>query len=191
MRAAYRRATPISPSGSRQARFTRGDEGDARAVREQFKAGVLAVQYGMGQTCSPSGSAGLCRTAESCLRLHRELYRGFWRWSDARRITRCSAGLCTPSSAGRCIPRNPKALSLRNFPMQANGAEMLRLACIYATEPGLRVCAPVHDAILIEAPPRRGARRRGSRTRSGLWPTRAIPCWVIPPTLGREADPLP
>ena len=36
--------------------------------------------------------------------------------------------------------------------MQANGAEMLRLACIYLTEAGIRVCAPVHDALLIEAP---------------------------------------
>jgi len=42
--------------------------------------------------------------------------------------------------------------SLRNFPMQANGAEMLRLACCLATERGISVCAPVHDAILIQAP---------------------------------------
>ena len=44
------------------------------------------------------------------------------------------------------------ARSLRNFPMQANGAEMLRIACILLTEAGIRVCAPVHDALLIEAP---------------------------------------
>ena len=42
--------------------------------------------------------------------------------------------------------------SLRNFPMQANGAEMLRIACILLTEGGIRVCAPIHDALLIEAP---------------------------------------
>jgi len=35
--------------------------------------------------------------------------------------------------------------------MQANGAEMLRLACILAFERGVEVCAPVHDAVLIEA----------------------------------------
>jgi hypothetical protein len=45
---------------------------------------------------------------------------------------------------------NPR--SLCNFPMQANGAEMMRLACCLATEAGIRVSAPVHDAILIEAP---------------------------------------
>jgi len=36
--------------------------------------------------------------------------------------------------------------------MQANGAEMLRLAFCFATERGIRVCAPIHDALLIEAP---------------------------------------
>ena len=36
--------------------------------------------------------------------------------------------------------------------MQANGAEMLRLATCLATERGIRVCAPVHDALLVEAP---------------------------------------
>jgi len=36
--------------------------------------------------------------------------------------------------------------------MQANGAEMLRLACCLAVEAGIKVCAPIHDAILIEAP---------------------------------------
>jgi len=36
--------------------------------------------------------------------------------------------------------------------MQANGAEMLRLVCCYLIEAGIRVCAPIHDAILLEAP---------------------------------------
>jgi len=50
------------------------------------------------------------------------------------------------------VDTDPNPRSLRNFLMQANGAEMLRLACCLATECGIRVCAPVHDAILIEAP---------------------------------------
>jgi DNA polymerase I len=45
---------------------------------------------------------------------------------------------------------NPR--SLRNYPMQGNGAEMLRVACCFATERGVEVCAPVHDAVLICAP---------------------------------------
>jgi DNA polymerase-1 len=41
---------------------------------------------------------------------------------------------------------------VRNFPMQANGAEMLRLACCFGTENGIQIAAPVHDAILLMAP---------------------------------------
>src|SRR5262249_40605246 len=44
---------------------------------------------------------------------------------------------------------NPR--SLRNFPMQANGAEMMRLAACLLTEQGITVSAPVHDAFLVEA----------------------------------------
>ena len=36
--------------------------------------------------------------------------------------------------------------------LQANGAEMLRLACLYLAKEGIRVVAPVHDALLVEAP---------------------------------------
>ena len=63
----------------------------------------------------------------------------------AVRFTRSSAGRYTLVSSS-----NPR--SLRNFPMQGNGAEMLRLACCLATERGIEVCAPVHDAVLICAP---------------------------------------
>jgi hypothetical protein len=45
---------------------------------------------------------------------------------------------------------NPRFL--RNFLVQGNGAELLRLACCLMTERGIKVCAPVHDAVLIEAP---------------------------------------
>ena len=47
---------------------------------------------------------------------------------------------------------NVNTRSLRNFPAQANGAEMLRLACCYAVERGINVIAPVHDALLVEGP---------------------------------------
>jgi DNA polymerase I len=48
------------------------------------------------------------------------------------------------------VTDNARPTALRNYPMQANGAEMLRLACCLATEQGVAVCAPVHDALLIE-----------------------------------------
>ena len=36
--------------------------------------------------------------------------------------------------------------------MQANGAEMLRLGSVFGIEAGIKIGAPVHDALLIEAP---------------------------------------
>src|SRR6187401_2044982 len=58
--------------------------------------------------------------------------------------------LCTTFGWPIHIGENPNPRSLRNFPMQANGAEMLRLAACLATERGVQVCGPVHDALLIE-----------------------------------------
>jgi len=42
--------------------------------------------------------------------------------------------------------------SIRNWPVQSTGADILRIACILATRHGVRLLAPVHDAVLIEAP---------------------------------------
>lgn len=91
--------------------------------------------------------------ARELLHLHRRTYTRFWSWSDSAVATAMLKGSITtvfgwPIHAGPEV--NPR--SLRNFPMQANGAEMLRLACCLATERGVGVCAPVHDALLVEAP---------------------------------------
>ena len=48
------------------------------------------------------------------------------------------------------VTDNSRPTALRNYPMQANGAEMLQLACCLATERGIAVCAPIHDALLVE-----------------------------------------
>jgi len=45
---------------------------------------------------------------------------------------------------------NPR--SLLNWPMQAGGSDMMRLACCMLTEAGVEVCCPVHDAVLIRFP---------------------------------------
>ena len=43
-------------------------------------------------------------------------------------------------------------LSITNFPVQASAADALRLTCIWAAKRGLRLLAPVHDALVIESP---------------------------------------
>ena len=91
--------------------------------------------------------------ARELLRLHRETYPVFWRWSEAA-VNHAMLHGWLHTVFGWRVHVGPRAnpRSLANFPMQANGAEMLRLACCLATERGIEVCAPVHDALLVEGP---------------------------------------
>ena len=45
-----------------------------------------------------------------------------------------------------------KANTFLHWQLQAHGAEMMRIACILAVQRGIKLCAPIHDALLIEAP---------------------------------------
>ena len=124
-----------------------------KAEREQFKACVLAVQYGMGAESLALRIGQPVIQANVLLRLHQDTYRVFWRWSDAAvDYAMLHNKLWTVFGWTVRAGRDPNPRFLRNFLMQGNGAEMLRLACCMATEAGITVCAPVHDAILIEAP---------------------------------------
>jgi DNA polymerase I len=123
------------------------------AEREQFKACVLAVQYGMGEVSLAQRINQPVARARQLLAMHRQTYPVFWKWSDSA-VDQAALGGKLWSVFGWHIHVEDEFnnRSLRNFPMQANGAEVLRLACIYITEANIRICAPVHDALLIEAP---------------------------------------
>jgi DNA polymerase family A len=121
--------------------------------RELFKQCVLATQYGQGAEGLALRIAQPPIVARELLRAHRETHRTFWRWSDAALDQAMLTGaLHTVFGWHIHVGENPNPRSLRNFPMQANGAEMMRVACCLATELGIEVCAPVHDAVLICAP---------------------------------------
>jgi hypothetical protein len=123
------------------------------AVREQFKACALAVQYGMGADSLALKIGQSPFTARELLRKHREAFPRFWRWSEGVvNHAMLKGNLHTVFGWRIRVGSDVNPRMLRNFPMQANGAEMLRLACSLATERGIWVCAPVHDAVLIEAP---------------------------------------
>ena len=120
--------------------------------RGQFKVCALAVQYGMGEESLGQSLGEPPVFARQLLRLHRQTYPAFWRWSEAAVDHAMLHGWLQTVFGWRIHTGsqvNPR--SLANFPCQANGAEMLRLACCLATERGIQICAPVHDAVLIEA----------------------------------------
>jgi DNA polymerase I len=154
MQAAYLSGDPYlafaKQAGAVPADATKDSHGP---TRELFKQCVLATQYGMEAASLAVRIGQLPIVARGLLRSHRETYPRFWDWSDAAVDFAMTTGsLHTVFGWHVHVGEKSNPRSLRNFPMQANGAEMLRLACCYAIELGIEVCAPVHDAVLICAP---------------------------------------
>ena len=123
--------------------------------RESYKVAALAVQYGMGDRSLAVrlGPDGDRLSAILLLQKHRQTFRTFWRWTQGAVDHGMMHGSLrtvfdwTLHLAGEHINER----SLLNFPCQANGAEMLRLACCLTHEAGVMLLAPIHDAVLIEA----------------------------------------
>lgn len=124
-----------------------------KAIRDQFKVCALGVLYGMGEySLAKSLNIPLYR-AKELLDLHKQTYPSYWEWSERNIIYFQQTGKIQASFGWTLhMGKDINFRSVRNFPMQANGAEMLRIAIILATEKNIKVCGTVHDAILIEAP---------------------------------------
>lgn len=154
MRAAYETGDPYLHFAKLAGRVpTDGMRADHEAERSKFKVVTLAVGY--GQTARSLGAAlGIQPAyAQEMLDLHRRTFPTFWAWSDAvsatahgRRMLRTRLGWPLHVS-----PWSENDRSLRNFPVQATGAEILRVATVLAHDRGIRVLATLHDAFLIEA----------------------------------------
>jgi DNA polymerase-1 len=122
-------------------------------VRNACKAVVLGLNYGMGPHSIALQAGITVAQARELIQLHKRTYRRFWRWSeDMVSAALLSRRMSTVFGFRRIVTPRDKITSIMNWPMQANSAEMMRIAAIAATEAGIKVCAPVHDAFLIEAP---------------------------------------
>ncbi len=123
------------------------------AERENYKACVLAVQYGMGEESLSIRINKPVSYAKELIEKHKLVFKVFWNWSDDCLNYAYLKGYLTTTLGWKYrLNSEPNPRSLRNFPMQANGAEILRFAIILATEKGIKINAPIHDALLIEAP---------------------------------------
>jgi len=159
MAEAYRSGDPYLAFGKQAGAIPpHGSKATHAAERSLFKACTLAVQYGMGAEGLAQKIGRPVATARELLALHRSTYPAFWRWSQAA-VDRATLLGKLSTVFGWSIhvgptgePPNPR--SLANFPCQANGAEMLRLACCLLAERGAGLCAPVHDAVMVEGPAR-------------------------------------
>ena len=122
-------------------------------TRNLYKTGSLSIQYGIS-TKSLAVALGqpLC-IAQQLSERHHRLYRQFWRWS-ANIIDHAKLKHFIETRLGwrQWVDCQTNPRSLLNFPMQSNGAEMLRLYICEATEQGFWIGGPVHDAVLLVAP---------------------------------------
>jgi hypothetical protein len=121
--------------------------------RDLYKTNALGIHYGMGEKTLARRINHLPIFARHLIEQHRAIFPQYWRWSDL-----CVNHALITDGRNRCLVGKlrvfpePNVCSLRNFYMQANGAEMLRLACCLGTENGIRICAPIHDAVMIISP---------------------------------------
>ena len=122
-------------------------------VRERCKTTNLGVLYGMQEQGLALRLNIPIEDAGELFRLHRGTYRRFWAWSDAVVTTALLRREIHTAFGWRMqVTGATTTRTLMNWMMQATGAEMMRAAAIAATESGIRVCCPVHDAFLILAP---------------------------------------
>jgi hypothetical protein len=122
------------------------------AIRAICKTVVLGLIYGLGPD-RMAYQAGIAPAfAAELIQRHRNTYPRYWRWSeDVVTAALLSNEMTSIFGWRRKIHAFDRPTSLMNFPMQANAAEMTRIACIAGTEAGIEVCAPIHDAVLIAA----------------------------------------
>lgn len=123
------------------------------AVRAMCKVCVLGIGYGQGAQGLAQQAGISLERAYTLLKGHRSAYPTFYTWRQRQVNGLARAGEYRALLGWRWsteTARNPR--TVMNFPAQANGAEMMRVAAIAATEAGIEVCAPVHDAFLISSP---------------------------------------
>ncbi len=124
-----------------------------KTERDLYKTCALGVAYGMGEQSLAMRTGKSPVEARALLRDHREVFGEFWRWQDqvehqafGRLVLHTVFGYPLHVDDGT----NPR--TVRNFPMQGNGSEMLRIAVMAMQAAGIAVCGPIHDAALVEAP---------------------------------------
>jgi DNA polymerase I len=122
-------------------------------IREACKTVNLGVLYGLTWVGLAIRVGITPVQARQLLRLHRQTYRRYWDWTHQTVSSAMLTNRMISLFGWQYRIRDGVNLrSLQNWSMQCNGAEMMRVAAVAATEAGLPVCCPVHDAFLLCSP---------------------------------------
>lgn len=119
--------------------------------RAAYKIAALAVQYGMQERSLASSHGMSIPQARRLIAQHQEAYPRYWEWRQSVADTvLCGGVIATRYGWPRRQRTHDKGTSITNFPVQASGAEILRIAVIALEEAGHKVVATIHDAVLVE-----------------------------------------
>jgi DNA polymerase I-like protein with 3'-5' exonuclease and polymerase domains len=101
-------------------------------VRDRYKTMLLAVQYGMSSDTLAARLGVSTFEAYQMLNQHRELFAQYWRWSDDWVQHALQTGIVWTALGWTCRIGITEFNEIRNWPIQATGADILRIACILA-----------------------------------------------------------
>jgi DNA polymerase I-like protein with 3'-5' exonuclease and polymerase domains len=113
------------------------------------------------------------------LNQHRGLFAQYWAWNEDWIAHSLDTGVMRTQLGWECRTGITEfnTRSIGNWPTQATGADILRVAVIWAHRRGIRLLGSVHDAVLIESSieridadvaPMREIMRRASRVVVGV-----------------------
>lgn len=123
--------------------------------REQWKVIVLATSYGMGAKSIAEKLGVYTDEAAALLNKFKKIYSVFFEYIDNRMNTlHRDLKIETVFGCARHLSKHKRTTnnSWRNFPIQANGAEILRCAIHKLHKNNIKIIATIHDALLIEVP---------------------------------------
>jgi DNA polymerase-1 len=123
-------------------------------VHERYKVGCLGAQYGMQATTLALRLGLSTFVAHEMLSQHRGLLNVYWQWVEDWIAHALDIGIMRTVMGWTCRTGITEfnARSIGNWPVQSTSADILRLVCVWAHRRGIKLCGPVHDAVLIEAP---------------------------------------
>ena len=122
-------------------------------LRNVYKVGGLACLYGIGVGSLAGRIKRSSAFASDFLKHHHKTFAQYWRWSDGVVAEAIRSGMYTSRHGWSYRVRPPFNIrSLRNWPIQTTGADILRCAVIFADAIGIEMLATAHDAVLIQAP---------------------------------------
>jgi hypothetical protein len=124
-----------------------------KAIRDMYKQACLGIQYGMAAKSLSLRVNKPLPYAQELITQHQRLFPKYWTWQNnviaqakLNKQIQTLFGWKMKATQGT----HKEAMTLGNWMMQATGADILKIACIMLDEAGIKIVAPVHDALMVE-----------------------------------------